>query len=128
MKTKNDSRLLVYSGRRAISLLLCASVLLACLCLAPGMRKDPIEDDTESRLTSSTGYVQVNAVTACKTVLNKVKLTRSSFSFDMSAQSEELEKSRSLTEVIGIGIFYQDNHQHAHLVLDLPPPASQLSV
>jgi hypothetical protein len=127
MKTKNYS-FLVRSGRRGISLLLCASVLLACLHLAPGMSKDPIDDSTESRLTSPTGCVQVNSVTAYKTVLNKVKLTRSSLSFDLNDQSEELEKSRLFTEVIGTGIFYHDNHQHAHLVLDLPPPASRLSV
>lgn len=125
MKTKNYNRFLVCSGRRGISLLLCASVLLACLYLAPGMHKDSLDDDTESRFASSTGCVQVNAVMACKTVLNKVKFTRSSLSSDLSDQSEQLEKSRSFTEFIGTGIFYHNNHQHAHLVLDLPPPALQ---
>lgn len=127
MKTKNYS-FLARSGRCGISLLLCASVLLACLYLAPGISTDPIDDSTESRLTSPTGCVQVNLATAYKTVLNKVKFTRSSLSSDLSDQSEEMEKSWSFAEVIGTGIFYQDNHQHAHLVLDLPPPASRQSV
>ncbi len=127
MKTKNYS-FLARPGRRGISLLLSASVLLACLHLAPSMSKDPIDDSSESLLTSPTGCVQVNLVTTYKTVLNKVKFTRASLSSDLSDQSEELEKSWSLTEVIGTGIFYQDNHQHAHLVLDLPPPASRQSV
>jgi hypothetical protein len=70
----------------------------------------------------------VNLATAYKTVLNKVKFTRSSLSSDLSDQSEEMEKSWSFAEVIGTGIFYQDNHQHAHLVLDLPPPKSRQSV
>ena len=127
MKTKNYS-FLARSGRRGISLLLCASVLLACLYPAPGMCKDPIDDITESRFTSPTGCVQVNAVTAYKTVLNKVKFTRSSLSSDLSDRSEALEKSRSFTEIIETGIFFQDNPQHAHLVLDLPPPATRSSV
>jgi hypothetical protein len=126
MKTKNHS-FLARSGRRGISLLLCASVLLACLQQAPGMSKDTIDDSTESSLTSPTGCVQVNIATACKTVLNKVKFTQSSLSSDLSDQSVGMEKSWSFAEVIGTGIFYQDN-RHAHLVLDLPPPASHQSV
>ena len=124
MKTKNHS-FLARSGRRGISLLLCASVLLACLYPAPGMSKDPIDDIAESRFTSPTGCVHVNAVTAYKTVLSKVKFTESSLPFDLIDRSEALEKSRLFTEVIGTGIFFQNNPQHAHLVLDLPPPATR---
>ena len=124
MKTKNYC-FPARSGRCGISLLLCFSVLLSCLYLAPGMCKVPIDYNSEIRFTSQTGCVQVNSVTAYKTVLNKLKFTRSSLSSDLSDQSKELEKGRSFTEVIGTCIFFQNNHQHAHLVLDLPPPVSR---
>jgi hypothetical protein len=75
--------------------------------LAPGMSKDPVDDSTESSLTSQTGCVQVNMVTAYKTVLNKVKFMRSSLSSDLSDQSEGMEKSWSYAEIIGTGIFYR---------------------